>query len=300
VARRDPATLINPNPYIDVPPVLALRDGPFSGDWFEFKITSAQDGKQWLEDQILKPLGLCHVARASGLLALKSMKGTGLGWFGTGNSPVMVFNDRNIIGLPEIDRLPVINYLTMRFNVDYETGESVAVQKWEAEVTYQQATSIAQYKQYYKQQIEAQGLRIERGGLLRGFLIADHIFRRRAFATPKYKVKTQLSTLPVEVGDFVYLTHRLVPDLQTGGVGVNGVVSEVIDRKPNYAQGYMEFELLDTRFMSLTRPYQIAPLASSLPAWLNATPSQQVEYMFVSAAATGGENPDGSAGTTIF
>src|SRR3974377_1017093 len=133
-------------------------------------------------------------------------------------SPVMAFTDKNIIGIPEVDRLPVINYLTLRFNVDYEQGESTAVQKWEAEVTYQQATSIAQYKQYYKHQIEAQGLRIERGGLLGGFLISDRVFRRHAFATPKYKVKTQLATLPVEVGDFVYLTHPLLPDLQTGSV----------------------------------------------------------------------------------
>jgi hypothetical protein len=142
-------------------------------------------------------------------------------------------------------------------------------------------------------------LRIERGGLLRGFLIADRVFRRHAFATPKYKVKTHLSTLVVEVGDFVYLTHRLLPDLQTGAIGVNGVVCEVIDRKPNYAQGSMEFELLDTRFMSLTQPYQIAPLASSVPTWPYATPGQRAQYMFVSTAPSG-LNSDGSSGNTIF
>jgi len=293
-------TLINPNPYIDVPGALALQSGMFSGDWFEFTITSAQEGKQWLEDQILKPLGLYHIARSNGLLALKPMKSTGLGTNGSGVAPVMAFIDKNIIGLPEIDRMPVINYLTIRFNVDYEQGESVATQKWAAEVTCQQTSSITQYKQYYKQQIEAQGLRIERGGLLRGFLIADRVFRRHAFATPKYKVKTQLSTLVVEVGDFVYLTHRLLPDLQTGRVGVNGVVCEVIDRKPNYAHGYMEFELLDTRFMSLTTPFQIAPLASSIPTWQFATPTQRAQYLFVSLAAKGGENPDGTPGNTIF
>ncbi len=295
-----PGTLINPNTYLDVPGILNLQSGPFSGDWFEFKITSAQEGKQWLEDQILKPLGLFHIARANGLLALKSMKSAPIVGGNTMLTPVMAFTDKNIIGLPEVDRLPVINYLTIRFNVDYEQGESQREQKWAAEVTYQQATSITQYKQYFKHQIEATGLRIERGGLLRGFLMADRVFRRHAFATPRYKVKTQLSTLVVEVGDFVYLTHRLLPDLQTGQVGVNGVVCEVVDRKPNYAQGTMEFELLDTRFMSMTKPYQIAPLASGIPAWGNATLGQQQKYMFISLASMGGENPDGTLGNTIF
>ncbi len=289
-----PNTLINPNPYIDVLTVLELQSGLFSGDWFEFKITSAQEGKQWLEDQILKPLGLFHLTRASGLLSLKSIKAPQV------LSPVMAFTDKNILGIPEVDRLPVINYLTLRFNVDYEQGESVAVQKWAAEVTYQQATSIAQYKQYFKHQIEAEGLRVERGGLLRGFLIADRVFRRHAFATPRYKVKTQLSTLVVEVGDFVYLTHRWLPDFQSGSVGLSGVVCEVADRKPNYAEGYMEFELLDTRFMSLTQPYRAAPLSAGIPSWNNATAGERAEYMFVSLASMDGENPDGSPGNTIF
>ena len=61
----NPATLIDPNSYLDVPGILALRDGMFSGDWFEFKITSPQQARSWLEDQILKPLGLVMVVTAS-------------------------------------------------------------------------------------------------------------------------------------------------------------------------------------------------------------------------------------------
>ena len=70
----DPSTLINPNPYLDVAGITALRDSMFSGDWFEFKITSPQQGRSWLEDQILKPLGLVMVVTASGQLTLKAMK----------------------------------------------------------------------------------------------------------------------------------------------------------------------------------------------------------------------------------
>jgi hypothetical protein len=67
-------TLIDPNPYLDVPGILALRNNYFSGDWMEFKITDAQVGKDWVEQQILKPLGLYPLVRANGQLSLKSMK----------------------------------------------------------------------------------------------------------------------------------------------------------------------------------------------------------------------------------
>ncbi len=286
------STLINPNPYLDVPGVLALRNTAFSGDWFEFKVTRPIEGKLWLEDQILKVLGLYMIVHADGRLALKSMKSP------QSAAPVMALNEKNIKGIPEFDRLNVINQLTMRFGVDVSDRETAA-REFRNEVTFQQVTSIAQYKEQFKYHIEAEGLTPVHGGLLRGFLMADRIFRRHAFATPKYKVQSFLSTLTVELGDFVWLNHPLLPDFQTGNLGLTNVVCEVIGRTPNYADAYMEFELLDTRFMSLTKPFQIAPVSAGVPTWTNASSTQRQTYMFISTAP-GGTNADGSAGNTIF
>ncbi|HEV2178560.1 MAG TPA: hypothetical protein VGW33_15345 [Terriglobia bacterium] len=288
-----PTTLINPNPYLDVPGITALRDGPFSGDWFEFKITRPVDAKGWLEDQILKVLGLYAIARADGRLSLKSMKSP------QAANPVMAFNQTNVMGIPDFARLPVINFLTVRFGVD-DSQRETAARQYAQEVTFQQASSVAQYRQQFKAQTEANGLRIERGGMLRAFVLADRVFRRHAFGTPQYRVRTQLATLPVELGDFVWLNHPLVPDLSTGQVGLTNVVCEVVERQPHYRSGSMEFGLLDTRFMALTAPYSIAPLAAGVPSYLQATPSQRQQYMFISLAATGGLNPDGTSGNTIF
>lgn len=285
-------TLINPNAYLDVPGILALRDGPFSGDWFELKITRPVEAKQWLEDQVLKVLGLYTLVRADGRLALKSMKPA------ASLEPVLALNENNIIGIPGFLRLPVVNVVTVRMNVDDST--TTAARNYQQEITFEQATSIAQYRQEFKQHIESDGLRVPYGGNLRAFLIADRIFRRHAFATPKYKLKAFLSTLVAELGDCVWLNHPLVPDFTTGAVGLSNVVAEVVDRQPNYAEGYVEFELLDTRFMGLTGPYEIAPLAANVPVYSLASSIERQTYMFISFDASGGLNSDGTPGNTIF
>ncbi|HLW79359.1 MAG TPA: hypothetical protein VKU44_07145 [Terriglobia bacterium] len=287
------STLINPNPYLDVPGILAMRNGPFSGDRFEFKITRPVDAKSWLEDEILKVLGLYTIVRADGRLSLKSMKPASTA------QPVLALNQKNIVGIPSSSRLPVVNVVTVRMSVDDSVRETAARQ-YTDEITFEQADSIEEYQQEFKQQIEADGLRLNYGGNLRAFLLADRIFRRHAFGTPVYEVTAFLSTVVVELGDLVWLNHPLVPDLLTGTVGLTNVVCEVIDRQPDYARGSMKFQLLDTRFTKLTRPFLIAPLAAHVPVYTSATAGQRSTYMFMSFSSTGGLNADGTPGNTIF
>jgi hypothetical protein len=287
------ATLINPNQYLDVPGILALRDGTFSGDWFEFKITSPVEAKGWLEDNILKPLGLVSVVHSNGLLSLKAMKNP------QNQSPVFAFTQKNVMGIPQVSREPIINVLTMRMDVN-DALPTTASRAYDNQVTYEQQTSIYQFRRIFNQQVEATGLRAAYGGFLRSFLLADRVFRRYGFGTPHYQVKAFLTSVTAEIGDYVSLTHPLVPDLKSGQVGITNVLCEVVGRTPNYARGSMTFDLYDTRFMQLTTPYQIAPLASGIPAWSEANATERAEYMFISSAATGGENADGSPGNTIF
>ncbi len=300
----DDSTLINPNPYLDVPGVLALRDGAFSGDWFEFKITRPAEGKAWLEDQILKVLGLYVLVGADGKLRLKSMKpplsspltrGGNLG----GVAPVMALNERNVLGIPKVSRLRVINVVTVRFGAD-DTGRETESRLFKDEITFKQQTSIDRYKQQFRHQVEATGLRLARGGALRAYLLADRIFRRHAFGTPQYQVRAFLTAAPVELGDFVWLNHPLVLDLVTGSIGLTNVVCEVVNRQPNYAEGFVELDLLDTRAMSLTTPFQIAKASDNIPTYASASAAQRSQYMFVSFNSTGGLNSDGTPGNTVF
>ncbi|HLI03142.1 MAG TPA: hypothetical protein VKU93_02625 [Terracidiphilus sp.] len=274
------STLINPNPWLDIPGALALRDGQFSGVRFEFKITSAQDGKQWIEDQILKPLGLYWVVRANGQLSLKSMK-----------QPVSVspfaLNDDNIIGTPDTERWPIVNVL----RVTPGTDDSRPIP-----IELVDAASNAVFNQQYEQDVQADGLRYGWGAFLIAGLLADKVFRRHASNTPVYSIQAFLAAVKVEVGDFVTLTHRLMLDLETGAIGVSNVLCEVIDRNPDYSQGRVVLKVADTRFMKFNTPAQIAP--SGTPAWGSATAAQRAQYMFI--ASSSGLNPDGSAANVIF
>ncbi len=70
----DETTLINPNPAIDVPCALNLRDNYYGGAWMEFRITEPAKAKTWLEAEVQKPLGLYVLVRPDGQLHLKQMK----------------------------------------------------------------------------------------------------------------------------------------------------------------------------------------------------------------------------------
>ena len=290
----DDSTLINPNAYLDVPGMIALRDSQFSGDWFEFKITQKTEALQWIQDQILKILGLYFIMRANGQLSLKSMK-TAEGV----SSPVMALNSGNIVGIPSVQRGNVINVVNIRMDVD-DLEDQTAAMAYNNDVVFEQQDSINTYRQLYVQQIEAKGLRVGYGGMLRASLLADRLFRRHAYGTPEYTVNTWLSAVPLELGDYVWLSHPLVPDLLSGEMGINSVICEVSGRRPDYSHGKVQFTLLDTRFMNLTKPYQIVPAADNVPAWINATSTQKSEFMFISFAGDNGEYPDGSPGNTIF
>ncbi len=287
------STLINPNPYIDIPGLLAYRDTEFSGVWLDFVITRPIDGKQFIEEQVLKALGLYWIVRPNGQLSLKTMKPPAQ------QTPVFAFSANNLMGIPQTQRQSIINLVTFQLDVQ-QGGVTTAARSYGYQVSYQQQTSLITYRQVYEQQIQSTGLRVARGGMMLSRLLADRIFRRHAFQPPAYKFTAQLATLQVELGDYVWLTHPKVLDLTVGKLGLNNVVCEVIDKQPNYTQGTVDFTLLDTRYINLSTPFQIAAGAANLPNYAAATPAERAQYMYISSAASGGENSDGTVGNTIF
>jgi hypothetical protein len=274
------ATIINPNPYLDVPGLIALRDGMFSGDWFEFKITSPQQARSWLEDQILKPLGLVLVVTSSGQLTLKPMKNP------VSQTPVFAFTQRNIVGIPQVSLAPIINALAYRLDVDDQTTNTSA-RTYNTTMTMLQQDSYNRFRYLYNHQVEATGLKTGRGGSLRAFLLGDQLFRRYGFATPVYQIVTHLAALRPELKDWVGLTHPQVPDYIGGGRGVLNVPCEVIGRSPDYANAQMRFTLLDMRRASTTEPYQVASEADGIPSYAQAPEDQQRAYFFISPSANG-------------
>jgi hypothetical protein len=237
-------------------------------------------------------LGLYTIVRANGQLSLKTMKPP------VEQTPVFAFSSKNIMGIPQTQRQNIVNLVTFQMDVQ-QGGITTAARSYGYQVSYQQQTSVITYRQVYEQQIQSTGLRVARGGMMLSRLLADRIFRRHAFEPPTYKFTAQLATLQVELGDYVWLTHPKVLDLTVGKLGLNNVVCEVIDKQPNYSQATIDFTLLDTRFINLSTAFSIAA-AANIPNYANATASQRAQYMYISSAAMGGENSDGTPGNTIF
>lgn len=289
----DDSTLINPNIYFDIDMAVGLRDGQFSGDWMEFVIKAQEEGKSWIEDQILKPLGLYFVVLSTGVLTIKSMK-----------SPVSTnpetWTNHSIMGIPELDRWDIINVLQARFNVD-DSGTSTASRKYNADIAYEDLTSINQFRQQLIQQAEFTGMRTRRGAMGRAFILADRVFRRHGYGTPVYTCTVQLRNLRQELAEYVLLTHPLVLDLyplstNAGKMGLTDVECEIIDRQPNYSEGTFEFKLIDTRFVQQTVAYKIA--LNSTPVWTSATTQEKETYLFISNDS--GKMSDDSDANTLF
>jgi len=213
--------------------------------------------------------------RPDGRLALKTMKPPVV------QTPVFAFSARNIMGIPQTQRVSIVNLVTFQMDVQ-QGGITTAARSYGYQVSYQQQTSLKTYRQVFEQQIQSTGLRVARGAMMLSRLLADRIFRRHAFEPPTYKFTAQLATLRPELGDYVWLSHPKVLDLKVGKLGLINVTCEVIDKQPNYAQGTVDFTLLDTRFINLSAPFQIAAAADNIPTWDNATPQQQAQYMFIS------------------
>jgi len=261
--------LINPNTYLGVTELIALRDEDFANDIFEFEITSTQTGKAFVESQLMKLCGLYFVARADGKLIPKTMKQP--------NNPTTVtISDRQIIGIPNVARWPVINMVQFQLPPTADDDEDVFI-------TFAQQTSLNTYKAPYVHSISTEGLRLGRGGFARMFLLANRIFNRHAFATPEYTFTTYLKNMVLELGDFITLSHTKLVDLVAGTLGVTSVLCEVTERIPDYSKGQITFKCIDTRFISKSNgAFEIALLADAIPNYPLASAPQKAQYMFIS------------------
>jgi hypothetical protein len=265
------SNLINPNPYYDVPGVIALRDGQFAGMRMEFVLTSSQDGKSWCEDEILRPLGLFWVTGAGGELRLKSMKHPA--------SPTSVaISDHQIMGIPDIARWPVVNMIEVTVpNADPSKSSD------QIGLTFVQQHSIDKYQNRNVHDFTSEGLRLAFGACAQLSVLSNRLFNRHAFATPEYTFRTYLKNFVMELGEFFVLTHPKMLDLETGLVGIANVLCEITDRKPDYANGTVTFKVIDTRLISVGNGvFEIALLSDAIPDYGSASSGEKAQYMFVS------------------
>jgi hypothetical protein len=286
-------TLINPNPYLDVEGFLSYRNSIFAGYVFDFRFQEPVEAKQFLEYEMFKVLGGYLIVLADGRLSPR--------FFVPPYSllDLFSFSDRNMTALPGVERHAIINQVTYR--MDYDGS------KFQTELLFLYAPSLQQFGLAGQHTIESKGMKLTRGGASLAGITANRIFKRYGGLDPVsgqamggasiLHLRTQYLTLTVEVGDFVYVNHPLLPNFLTGQRGIYNRIFEVIERQPNFSEGMMTYKLLDTSWMASKKVSRVA-LDGTL-AWPQATPAQRERYMFVCAHATK-QYSDGTAGKTIW
>jgi hypothetical protein len=207
---------------------------------FQFRLTEAFEAKQFLESEVYKVAAMHPLVDNLGRISLRAFRAPA-----AGAAAAFAFDDSNMIVLPDIDRMDITNEVIFQF--DDEGGS------FTNELVFIEETSVSLYGAANQQNIESKGLRTEFGAWWFCEEVARRLFRRFAGApgglrggAPIYSIQAFLMTLPVWVGDYVAITHPLMPDIMTGAAGVVNRLMEVVDRTPDYAGGTMSYKLLDT------------------------------------------------------
>jgi hypothetical protein len=219
---------------------------------FRFHLIESFEAKQFLESEIFKPSGLYPVVTNSGKMSLRAFRSPA-----SGPATVFTFTEDNTVILPEVDRMQVVNEIIFKFDQDANEAKT--------EVVYIDATSVGTYGRASQLLIESKGLRTELGAQWFCQEVSNRLFRRFAGTptglrggAPVLRVDAFLLTLPVWVGDFVAVTHSMMPNLTTGELGVTNRVFEVIDREPDFSNGRMKYQLLDTGLTGLAPAHKWA------------------------------------------
>ena len=231
----------------------ALLDSPVQGLHvatrpFLFVLTEAFSGLQFLEAEVYRASGLYPVITPAGQISVRSSRAPA-----AGAAAAFAFTADNMCILPEFDRMPVINEVICRFDYD---GSNYG-----REMYFLNSDSLGTFGRTQQFVLESKGLRTELGASGYSSWLAGRMFGRFAGTTlrggaPTLQIEAFLMTLPVWVGDYVTVSHPLMPDLMTGALGVTNRVYEVIDREPDYANGRMKYSLLDTGLTGMPTAYQ--------------------------------------------
>lgn len=225
--------------YIDVAGIEAVRDSYYPGQSHQmrFSITGPEKASDWLQREILKVLNIYPSMDGQGRYGLTPFRPATL----TGGSYGQDLGPDTIIGTPSWDAnlSAMINEIEFHYDWDGEKFQNV---RYEINTDSINARGPA-----------AQPLVIKSKGLHSDFVDVDTILDRRTetvfnrYAVPPAKVKVEcfMSRALTEAGDYVNLTHPLLPDFDTGTRGLVDRRMEVVSRTPDWTRGRVSFELLD-------------------------------------------------------
>jgi hypothetical protein len=257
---------------INIAQIQSYRDTVWSGTEFEFFITGSVDAKDFMENQLLKPLGGYLYPNYLGQVCV----GFAQPLVGSIAS-VASMDPTNLSELPTLSVHDLINVLTMRFDKDdfsistasNSTGYLAQSNTFYApsivdlpDLSVAVATELVSGSGAVQGQliIESDGMRSGFQGFLLSQMIASSIFRMYGSYNPTLEVTAFWEpTFATELGEYVYLTHPLLPNRKTGTIGITNQLFKVIKRSYNFLSMLVTFTLEDASGVALFQAKRIRP-----------------------------------------
>jgi hypothetical protein len=227
---------------IDLAKITQYRDTVYAGVQFQFSITSPPAAKDFIENELMKPLGAYIWPNNLGQISVNF-------YYPALQNVVFDFSRDNLVEIPEAGTADLVNQANIRF--DYDSSDAP-----KAEAVRQDAPSVARYGLFGQYIIESRGLRSGLQGYLLGAFVAFLFFLRYGAKQLMFgasnsgngnaaPVSAIWSACLVEPGDIVTLTHPQVPDRVAGVIGVSGKTFVVMDRTWQFFECLVQFKLLE-------------------------------------------------------
>lgn len=263
---------------IDTTKIQFYRDTIFNGLTYVFTITSAPTAKDFIENEICKPLGMYLWENNLGLLSINSFYPamSGNGSYTPPTPPVATLDITNTNDVPLAQESDLITQVIFKFDDDGSGSNflSEAISTW--------SVGIAKYGLTDGNTIESRGMKSGFQGFFMAKLVSELIFLRYGLKNLILDPMPAIWSLCVlEPGDIIALTEPFVPDRDAGVLGVTTQTFEVLDRNWKFMSGVVELKLLAID-LSKFKQYLITPNAEA--NYTAASTLDKGKYMFQSGA----------------
>jgi hypothetical protein len=267
---------------IDIAKIQLWRDTIYSGVQFLFrKITSAPAAKDFIENEILRPLGAYHRTNNLGVFTVNF-------FYHISPAPVATLDHGTLTDVPVAEQAALVNQNVFRF--DYSDDDKPGAEKV---ASYK--PSLDKYALAGENIIESRGLRSSFGGYAIAAIVSRLIFLRYA------NKQLQFGGLPniwsqslLEPGDIVSVTSSIVPDRELGVLGITAKSFEILDRTWDPMNGIASFKLLAVDLEENTQ-FNIAPNGEA--DFTAASAGDKGTYLFLSNDS--GEYSDATPANTL-
>lgn len=262
--------------FILIDDIVKQRDRFVADARFQFLITGSTDIKGFIEKEILKTLNGYPIVKNDGRLTIKLY---------TPPYPVDVvaeINDDNINGIPMLDMRLQSNsgfINVVDFNYDYDP---IADRFFSKSISVD-GDSVTASEENAVLKVESKGIRggfvFDGEALINRF--AAMVFQRYGKGCPNITVSAFFSEIMVEVGDFVTIKSKYIPNSFQRVMDGDPIICEVVNKTLDCQGGKMSFQLRATGFNSNDRWFIISP--SDQVDYDSATDKEKASFGFISS-----------------